>query len=45
MEIWEYSGKRRKPGKASNAAEKYNKIKTGVPVVMEVGRLLVTFAR
>lgn len=41
MEIWEYFEKRRKPEKVSNAAEMYSKMKMGVPLDMEGGRILV----
>lgn len=45
MGIWEYSGKKMKLGKVSNATEKYSETKMGVPLGMEVGRILVTSAR
>lgn len=45
MGIWEYSGKKMKPGKVSNASEKYSETKLGMPLGMEVRRILVTSAR
>lgn len=43
--IWEYSGKKMKPGKVSNAAEKYSETKLGVPLGMKGQRTLITSAR
>lgn len=45
MGIWEYSEKKMKPRKVSKAAEKYNETKMGVPLGLEVRRILVTSAR
>lgn len=45
MGVWEYPGKKIKPGKVSNATEKYSETKMGVPLGIEVGRILVTSAR